>query len=218
MPLAAPFPHKRCRAIRRTASSTTTTTPCQVSPIAAPPTRQIFPPHSRPIILLRANNNSGWVATDWVSSSGINGLVPIFGLGNKNNTIPSSAGNRPLNNIGGPNFDTSQAPVVTTAKRTVNYPIGSGPIVIDSTVTVTDADSFFLGSAQVAITANYSATTDSLNYAGSDPNGIQGNFDATTGILTLTGLDTLADWNAALQSVTFTYSGTVVANPAHDYV
>ena len=168
-----------------------------------------------PDYFARANNNSGWVATDWVSSSGINGLVPIFGLGNKNNTIPSSAGNRPLNNIGGPNFDTSQAPVVTTAKRTVNYPIGSGPIVIDSTVTVTDADSFFLGSAQVAITANYSATTDSLNYAGSDPNGIQGNFDATTGILTLTGLDTLADWNAALQSVTFTYSGTVVANPAH---
>ena len=70
-----------------------------------------------PDYFARANNNSGWVATDWVSSSGINGLVPIFGLGSKNSTIPSTAGNRPLNNIGGPNFDTSQAPVVTTAKR-----------------------------------------------------------------------------------------------------
>jgi Bacterial Ig domain len=162
----------------------------------------------------RANNNSGWVATDWVASSGISGAVPLFGLGNKNNTIPSSDANRPLNNIGGPNFDVSQPPVVTTAQRTVNYPIGSGPIVIDPTVTVTDADSTFLASAQVAITANYNATTDSLNYAGNNPNGIQGSFDSTTGILTLTGLDTLADWNAALQSVTFTYSGSVVANPA----
>ena len=161
----------------------------------------------------RTNNNTGWVASDWVSSSGINGLVPIYGLGSKGHTIPSADGNRPLNNIGGPNFDVSQPPVVATAMHTVNYPIGSGPIVIDPTVTVTDADSSFLGSAQVAITAHYNATTDSLNYAGSNPNGILGSFDATTGILTLSGLDTLDDWNAALQSVTFTYSGSVVAEP-----
>ncbi len=159
----------------------------------------------------RANNNSGWVASDWIASSGINGNVPTWSLGGKSNTIPSTAGNRPLNNIGGPNFDASLPPVVTTAQATINYPIGSGPVVIDSVVTVTDVDSFFLGSAQVAITSGFNAPTDSLAFAGTPT--ITGSYNAATGILTLTGDDTFANWNAALQSVTFDYSGSVVGNP-----
>jgi hypothetical protein len=159
----------------------------------------------------RANNNTGWVASDWVASSGINGLVPTYALGGKNNTIPASAANRPLNNIGGPNFDSSQPPVVTTAHATINYPIGSGPVVIDPSVVVTDADSFFLGSAQVAITSGFNAPTDSLAFAGTPF--ISGSYNAATGVLTLTGDDTIASWNAALQSVTFSYSGSVVGNP-----
>src|SRR6476660_9154793 len=43
----------------------------------------------------RANNNSGWVATDWVGTSGINGLTPTFGLGSKSNTVPSANSKRP---------------------------------------------------------------------------------------------------------------------------
>jgi hypothetical protein len=221
----------------------------------------------------RANNNSGWVATDWVGTSGINGDTPTYGLGGKSNTVPSSDGKRPLNNLGGPNFDLSQPAVLTTTPGTLNYPVGSGPMVLDSNVTVTDPDSFFLGSAQISIgtgvpgdynadgTVNaadytlwrdhlgqtyqlqneaagqtpgqvtvedynywkahfgatsavgggYNPATDSLAFAGTQF--ISGSFDATTGILTLSGYDTMDNWNAALQSVTFNYSGSVVTNP-----
>jgi hypothetical protein len=47
-----------------------------------------------------------------------------------------------------------------------------------------------------------------------DTANIKGSFDSSTGILTLTGDDTFDHWNAALQSVTFNYSGTSV-NVAH---
>ncbi len=161
----------------------------------------------------RGNDNFGWVASDWIGSGGLNGIVPTYLLGGKPNTVPSSASNRPLNNIGGPNFDalTQQAAVVTTAKSTINYPVGSGPIVIDPTVTVTDADSFFLGSAQVAITTNLDPLHDKLDFAGTPF--ITANYNATTGVLTLSGADTIANWNAALESVTYEYTNSVVANP-----
>jgi len=159
----------------------------------------------------RANNNSGWAATDWVASSGLGGTAPTWTTGSSSHTVPSADANRPLNNIGGPNFDTSQPAVVTTAQATINYPVGSGPVVVDPTVTVTDPDSSFLASAQVSIATNYNPATDSLQYSGSSL--ITGSFNSTTGILTLTGADTFADWDAALESVTFTYTGSVVSNP-----
>jgi hypothetical protein len=221
----------------------------------------------------RANNNSGWIATDWVGTSGINGDTPTYGLGGKSSTSPSTDGKRPLNNIGGPNFDASSPAVISATAGTLNYPVGSGPVFVDPNVTVTDPDSFFLGSAQVAIGvgvqgdydgngvvdaadyvvwrkhlgqnyqllneatgittgqvtsedynywrahsgassvngSGYNPATDSLAFAGTQF--ITGSFDATTGILTLSGYDTMSGWNAALQSVTFNYSSSVVANP-----
>jgi hypothetical protein len=223
----------------------------------------------------RANNNSGWVASDWVSSSSINGDTPTFGLGGSSNTIDSVDGKRPLNNLGGPNFDSSQPAVLSsTTVGTLNYPVGSGDVVVDPNVAVTDPDSFFFGSAQVAIgtsvpgdyngdgsvdTADYAvwrahlgqtfqlknegvgqtpgqvttedytfwkahygdtpasigafnSATDSLAFAGTQF--ITGSFDSSTGILKLSGYDTTDDWVAALQSVTFRYSGGVVSNPS----
>ncbi len=221
----------------------------------------------------RANNNFGWVATDWVSTSGINGDTPTYGLGGKSNTVPSADGKRPLNNLGGPNFDSSSPAVIATSVSTLNYPVGSGSVFVDPNVTVTDPDSFFLGSAQVVIGtgvagdyngngivdaadyvvyrhhlgqnytllneapgttpgqvtvedytywrahfgatslngSGYNPATDSLAFAGTQF--ITGAFDAATGILTLSGYDTMADWNAALQSVTFNYSSSVVSSP-----
>jgi hypothetical protein len=159
----------------------------------------------------RANNDSGSIASDWVGTSGINGQVPTWGTGSSSNTLPASYANRPLNNIGGPNFDTSQPAVVTTSPGAVNYPVGSGPVVIDSNVTVTDPDSFFLGSAQVAITSGWDPVNDTLSFTNTPF--ITGSYDHQTGILTLKGDDTFDNWNAALQSVTFTYANSVVGNP-----
>jgi hypothetical protein len=160
----------------------------------------------------RANNNFGSVASDWVGTSGVNGQVPTWGTGGASNTAPASFANRPLNNIGGPNFDTSQPAVVTTTPGTLNYPVGSGPVVIDPNVTVTDPDSFFLGSAQVAITSGIDFVNDTLSFV--DTPNIHGSYDRNAGTLTLTGDDTIDNWNSALQSVTFTYANNVVGNPA----
>src|SRR5262249_39958318 len=114
----------------------------------------------------RANENAGWVASDWYGTSGIAGtIIPYFGTGSSGNTNLSSGANRPLNNIGGPNFDSSlqQPAVVTAAKATVTVAVGATAIV-DPTVTVTDPDSSFLGSTKVAITGNFSQGNDTLTY------------------------------------------------------
>src|SRR5262249_44176165 len=59
--------------------------------------------------------------------------------------------------------------------------------------------------------SGYNSATDSLAFGGTQY--ITGSFDSSTGILTLSGYDTMANWNAALESVTFKYSSNVVSNP-----
>ncbi len=188
----------------------------------------------------RVNSDTGSVASDWVASSGINGAQPFFALGNASNTEPTSDANLPLNNIGGPNFDNVPANVVTTSEGTTNtelqYDLGVGAVTLDSNVTVTNPfadvngntttnpngynnnpNGYFLGSATVAITTNYSASTDVLGFTNTA--NITGKFTTETvgttveGVLTLTGYDTMADWDAALQSVTFDYTGAELADP-----
>ena len=68
---------------------------------------------------------------------------------------------------------------------------------IDGSITLSDVDSTNLTSATVTITSPVSG--DVLNFA--DQNGISGSFAA--GVLTLTGFTTLANYQTALRSVTF---------------
>jgi hypothetical protein len=66
---------------------------------------------------------------------------------------------------------------------------------------VHDADKTTLAGAQVAITGGYASTHDSLGFVSG--NGITGNYDSATGVLTLSGVASVADYQAALASVTF---------------
>jgi hypothetical protein len=157
----------------------------------------------------RANGNSTSNASDWVASSGIQGHAPTWGTGSTTTTYPSSDANRPLNNLGDPNFDTSQPALVSSTSGVLNYALGSGPVVVDPDVIVTDPDSFFLGSAQVAING-YNFNTDSLGFINTST--ITGVFDSGSGILKLKGFDTFDNWNAALESVTFSYSRASVGS------
>ncbi len=97
--------------------------------------------------------------------------------------------------------------------------LGGVPVAVDSGITVTSSDADLTG-ATVSITNVQSG--DSLNFA--SQNGISGGYNSATGVLTLTGTTVVANYQAALQSVTFSttsnVSGTrtidVVADDAHD--
>jgi VCBS repeat-containing protein len=80
------------------------------------------------------------------------------------------------------------------------YVENQGPVAIDTTLTVSDPDSLDLVGATVAITAGQTAD-DVLGVV--NQNGISGSYDATSGVLTLIGVSSLANYQAALRSVTF---------------
>src|SRR4029077_10026011 len=75
-------------------------------------------------------------------------------------------------------------PVVTMTVAALAFTEGNSATVVDTGLTVTDADSINLASATVAITANFVAGEDVLGFT--TQNGIAGSFNATTGVLTLT--------------------------------
>jgi hypothetical protein len=94
------------------------------------------------------------------------------------------------------------APTVT-AGGTVSYGGGGPAVVADPTVAVVDPDSGNdLISATVAITSGFQAG-DQLNFT--DQNGITGNFSG--GTLSLTGTATISQYDAALDSITYSYAG-----------
>jgi VCBS repeat-containing protein len=94
----------------------------------------------------------------------------------------------------------NDAPVVNAA-ASAGYTEGTGPQVIDNTLTVTDADSTQISGATVQISANYVNGEDILAFVNIPP--ITGNFVAASGTLTLTGTDTVANYQAALRTVTY---------------
>ena len=103
-----------------------------------------------------------------------------------------------------------QAPVLANIESsTLNYYAGTPPVPITSSLTVSDASSTTLASATVSITAGLTASDDSLGFT--NQNGITGSYDASTGVLTLTGTASLADYQAALRSVTYKDANALTA-------
>ncbi|MBV8656310.1 MAG: DUF4347 domain-containing protein [Burkholderiales bacterium] len=105
--------------------------------------------------------------------------------------------------------DVDQSPVVTTSGGASLF-ISSGgtgtPVIVDGGITLSDADNTTLASATVSVSANFHAGEDVLSFAGGAGN-ITGHYDAASGTLTLTSAGataTVAQWQAALRSVTYT--------------
>ena len=94
----------------------------------------------------------------------------------------------------------NDAPVVT-ATGTLAYTENQAATAIAPALTVTDADTATLTTATVQISANYVNGEDVLGFT--TQNGITGSFNAATGTMTLTGTDTVANYQAALASVTY---------------
>src|SRR5258708_612225 len=79
---------------------------------------------------------------------------------------------------------------------------GSSAVALDPTLALADP-SASLGGATVQITAGFTIG-DTLNFTGQS--GITGSYSAATGTLTLSGSAPLADYQAVLQSVTYSFT------------
>ncbi len=87
---------------------------------------------------------------------------------------------------------------VTPSGSSATFTPGGSAVTIDSSITVTSSDTDLTGAA-VQISNEQSG--DSLNFA--NQNGITGSYNTGTGTLTLSGTATVAQYQAALQSITF---------------
>lgn len=94
----------------------------------------------------------------------------------------------------------NDAPTVAGASGAA-WTEGASPVAVASALVVVDADSANLSGATVSITGNFQSGQDVLAFT--DQNGITGSYDAATGVLTLSGSATVAQYQAALRSVTY---------------
>jgi large repetitive protein len=99
------------------------------------------------------------------------------------------------------NIIPGQPPVLANGSNSVTFTEPSPVVVLNGAITVTDPDSTNLASATATITGNYVNGQDVLAFTNTA--NITGVWDAPTGRLTLTGSDTVANYQAALRSVTY---------------
>ncbi|WP_420967462.1 cadherin domain-containing protein [Bradyrhizobium sp. B120] len=92
-------------------------------------------------------------------------------------------------------------PPVTSAGGTLNYIENQAATAIDTSVNVSDVDSANMAGATIAITGGFAAGQDVLGF--NPQNGIVGSYNALTGVLTLTGSSSVANYKAALDSITY---------------
>jgi trimeric autotransporter adhesin len=100
-----------------------------------------------------------------------------------------------------------EAPVVTVGTPSVTFDGGGSAVVLDSGITVSDVDSGnSLSSATVTIAGFVSG--DTLSFTNNGTEGDITTATSATGRLTLTsaGAATLAEWNTALESITYSFS------------
>ncbi|MGH9028795.1 MAG: hypothetical protein ACRDV4_04190, partial [Acidimicrobiales bacterium] len=91
---------------------------------------------------------------------------------------------------------------VVTAGATVTVMGGGSPVALDPGLTVADSSSILVG-ATISVGSGF-ISGDTLNFT--NQNGIAGSYNSTTGVLTLTGTTSIANYESALDSVTYPYS------------
>jgi hypothetical protein len=106
----------------------------------------------------------------------------------------------------------ASAPTVFTSTGTTAFVAAtsgpSAPVVIDAALTIVDTGSISLDSAAVAVSLNFAAG-DTLLFT--NQNGITGSYNSGTGVLSLSGTASLAFYQMALRSVTYT---STLASPS----
>ena len=109
--------------------------------------------------------------------------------------------------------DTDQTPLLSVGGNVTftSQATGAAPVAVAPQVTLGDRDNSTLASAQVTLGSGFDAAHDSLAFTASGATGnIAASYDASTGVLTLRSAGntaTLAQWQAALEAVTYANSG-----------
>ena len=98
---------------------------------------------------------------------------------------------------------------VTPSGSVANYTAGARPSHVDPGVTVSSSDTDLSG-ATVTISPGTLQSGDELNFTSLTGSGISGSYSG--GVLTLSGSATPAQYQAALQSVTFSSTSTSTAD------
>ncbi|WP_043221038.1 hypothetical protein, partial [Burkholderia gladioli] len=110
--------------------------------------------------------------------------------------------------------DVDQTPLISSSS-TGSVPFKAGdnvastPVVVDNAITLSDRDNTTVASATVQIGAGFHAGEDVLGFVndGATMGNITASYDAAAGTLTLSSagaIASLAQWQAALRSVTYT--------------
>lgn len=94
----------------------------------------------------------------------------------------------------------NDTPVISGAGSARSYTENGAAVTLEPGLALSDLDDTQMDQAIVRIQGGFVAG-DRLNFV--NQSGITGSYDAATGVLTLTGAATLAQYQAALQSVTF---------------
>ena len=105
-----------------------------------------------------------------------------------------------ISNVAVATISINRPPVVSN-QNNLTYTENGGAVVIDSALTITDVDDTDIESASISITGGFVSSEDLLAFV--NANGITGSYNSATGVLTLTGTATLAEYEAALESITY---------------
>jgi len=110
-------------------------------------------------------------------------------------------------------ISVSSLPVVTTTVANLAFTENGSAVALDPGVTVTDSDGSNVTGATVSMTTNYVNGQDTLNFV--NQNGITGSWNAGSGVLTLSGTTTLANYQTAMRSITYsnTAENATAGNP-----
>jgi len=92
---------------------------------------------------------------------------------------------------------------VTTAGATLAYSENGTAAVIDNTIALSDIDDSQMAGASVTISSGFTSG-DTLGFT--TIGAISGSYNSSTGVLTLSGTDTIANYQAALRSITYASS------------
>jgi Ca2+-binding RTX toxin-like protein len=96
--------------------------------------------------------------------------------------------------------DVNDAPEISGDNVGATYLIGGTAVVLDDGITLADLDNTVLAGATIKISKDF-IDGDTLNFT--DQHSIRGNYDAQTGVLTLSGVSSIANYQAALRSITY---------------
>jgi VCBS repeat-containing protein len=104
-----------------------------------------------------------------------------------------------------------QPPVLANIETSaLPYYAGTPGVPVTSSLTVSSPDASTLAGGTVTITTGLVPSEDDLAFI--NQNGITGSYNVTTGALTLTGVASLADYQTALRSITYSDSDALGAS------